>query len=99
MRIINQSVVIFDNEEELDFHITRLDKILFEHNIYLVKLQPHKYRIWKIDLANGENKMKNVKEALEKYKEFIKLRDELSDLDRTGEYIDKLDKLTIDEWR
>ena len=47
-------------------------------------------KIW-LDLANGENKMKNVKEALEKYKEFIKLRDELSDLDRTGEYLNKLD--------
>ena len=47
----------------------------------------------------GKIKWKNVKEALEKYKEFIKLRDELSDLDRTGEYLNKLDELTIDNWR
>ena len=38
-------------------------------------------------------------EALVSYQKFIELRNELIDLDRTGEYINKLDELTIDNWR
>lgn len=49
MKIINQSVVIFENEKELA-EITKT-KIIFEHDIYLVKTKNGEYKVFKSRLG------------------------------------------------